>query len=101
MTEEMPPIIKQAASRIAGVALGPFIMGQRHVDLDELEARIIKAVEKEMQALASSLLVALYKHTDVLKDVPAVEQQLRDAEKRVKSQKRRADTTATRKTSKT
>lgn len=94
---EMPHIIKQAASRIAGTALGPFIMGERRVNLDELEARITKQVEKEMQALAASLLAALYMHTDVLKDIPGVEQQLMAAEKKQKAQKSRAGTTGKRK----
>ena len=68
-------------------------MGQRNVNLDELEARITNQVEKEMQALAANLLAALYMHTDALKDMPKLEKQLMAAEKKLKAKKSRAGTT--------
>ena len=98
---EMPPIIRQAASRIAGVALGPFIMGERRVDLDALEHRINQVVEREMIALVASVLTAMQKHTDVLDDIDHVVDQLEGAAKTVKAQKSRAGTTKPRKSSKT
>lgn len=47
-TTEVPACVKDAASRIAGTALGPFIMGQRNVDLEALEQRIVRQVISEM-----------------------------------------------------
>jgi hypothetical protein len=91
-TPEAPEAIKGAASRIASVALGPFIMGEKHVDLDALEQRIIKAVEREMIAVVSGILVVLYDHTDVLNDVHDLTRQLEVAAKNIKVQKTRART---------
>lgn len=89
---DTPEAIKRAASRIAGTALGPFIMGERHVDLDALEQRITEAVEREMVMVVSGILTVLYDHTDVLNDVDDLTRQLEVAAKNMRVKKTRART---------
>jgi hypothetical protein len=89
---DTPEVIKRAASRIAGTALGPFIMGEKHVDLDALEKRINEAVEREMIAVTYGILTVLYSHTDVLNDVDDLTRQLEVAAKNKRAQKTRART---------
>lgn len=83
---ETPEYIRQAASRIAGTALGPFIMGERHVDLEALEKRINERVIEEMARLAAALIASLA-HTSVIVMVDEVEKQPKAAKKKPKAKK--------------
>jgi hypothetical protein len=59
ITTTPPACVTEAASRIAGTALGPFIMGQRNVDLDALEQRIVSHVIKEMNYVCLLMLAGV------------------------------------------
>lgn len=83
----VPEIVRQAASRIAGTALGPFIMGQRNVDLDALEQRINDRVIEEMQFVMASILSVMAK-TSVFVVVEDYKEQPKAAPKKRKATKK-------------
>lgn len=63
---EVPPSVQDAAARIAGTALGPFIMGQRNVDLEALERRIVAHVIKEMNYFGLLVLAGVVMGSQVV-----------------------------------
>ena len=85
---DAPEIIRQAASRIAGTALGPFIMGQRNVDLEALEQRINERVIEEMQFVLAGVVAVLAK-TSVVVVMDETKRQSKAAPKKPKAQKSR------------
>jgi hypothetical protein len=54
-----PEMVISAASRIAGTALGPFIMGEKRVDLDALEKKIMEQAVYEMGILVYTIATRL------------------------------------------
>lgn len=93
MRDDTPDYVKAAASRIAGTALGPFIMGQRNVDLEALEQRIIRQSIEEMKTIAVSVALGILRSTAITVVVEEVQEQPKAAPKKPKAQKSRAHTT--------
>jgi len=89
---EPPELIKQAASRIAGTALGPFIMGERRVDLEALEQRINERVIEEMHYVLCAVIATLAT-TSIVVVMEDGKPQLKAEPKKRKAQNKRADTT--------